>query len=162
MSSIAKIEKTRARVAALKRQIAEIASVERSPAEVRDLLAAHLTEVEAEGRRALARRVAGLSDGDTPLGTLAPLGNDLSPVLLALMGADAVMSALDRHVAALPAAPDRAQRLAKLEALRADLFAAEVEEEALIVAAEHRNEPVLRRADADPAAVLYLPNAAEA
>jgi hypothetical protein len=152
-----KLDTARARVATLKREITIVETMGPSRAEIRGQTAAYLAQVEAEGHRAIGRRVTDPGERLHAGGLLAPVGakNDLAPVLLALLGVDAVMASLDRHMAALPEGLDSAARATRLEHLVGGLFQAELAEEAQVMAAEDRGERVTRRADADPAAVLF-------
>lgn len=153
---VKKVEIARARVLALLREIAELEAMGPSRAELRSRLAADLTEKEARGHHALGRRVMDPGERAHAGGLLAPVSGDMLPVLLALLGTDAVLAALDRHVAAQPEGLDASTRAARLAELRAALFDAELAEEAAIVAAEAEGLDVQRRADADPAAVLHV------
>lgn len=83
---------------------------------------------------------------------------DLGPMLVALLGAPAVEAALLAHLDAVPDAADTAGRAARRAEIDAALFRLECEEEAAIEASEDTDaEPIRRRADADPRAVLALP-----
>jgi hypothetical protein len=157
MSTNKKLDAARARVATLKRDISAVETMGPSRAEIRSQTAAYLAQVEAQGQGAIGRRITDPGERLHAGGLLAPVGakNDLAPVLLALLGVDAVMASLDRHMAALPEGLDAPARAARLDALRAELFQAELAEEAQVMAAEDRGERVTRRADADPAAVLF-------
>lgn len=89
----------------------------------------------------------------------APLKNapatvaDLTGLLAALFGPDALAAALDRYVLALPDGPAAAERSARLVAIADELERLEHIEEDLI---EASGETIARLGDASPAVVLRV------
>ena len=153
MSSVTTV---RATISTLTAEIADHESVGRNQDEARAAVAAHFAELAADGRRILGQRVSEVAHGGPAVRLLDMTGRLAEPVLAALLGPD-LMGAFEPHLAALPPSLDRAARRARVTELRAELFQAEVDEEALIVEAKTRGEYIARRPDADCAAVLYMP-----
>ena len=76
---------------------------------------------------------------------------DYGPLALTLLGADALRASLLRTV---DAAPEGADREARLKQLAAELDKVEREEERVVCQLEQLGQPVLRRRDARPEIVL--------
>ena len=156
----------RSQIVGLKREAAELAMIRANRAETLDLARAGLqvmAEAGAERLRAVVRNTSTLGYFDpTPAFRLPSMGPaDLGPLLVALLGVDTVAAALAAHTDAVPAVPDAAARAARLAEIEAELFRLECEEEAAIEASEATDaEPIRRRVDADPRAVLGVPVAA--
>lgn len=81
---------------------------------------------------------------------------DLGPVLVALLGPDALAAALSRYVDELPPAADRAERAARLAEIAAELTDLEEREERLICELEKQGLQADRRGDARPEIVLAI------
>lgn len=149
-------------MAEIKAAIADLeATPSRSREEVRRSLHQQFTAWAADAERttqAHVKLVAEREPADALFKLTAGPGNavNLGPLLAVLIGPDAMLQALSRFVAAVPEGVPAAERAARLDASRADLFAAELAEEHVVVGIEAAGQRVRRRADADPAAVLAL------
>jgi hypothetical protein len=129
--------------------------------EVRGELRRHLAHLERQGHERLGAAVGAAVGGDmagmfTTAPALRGIGSDMGPLLAAVLGGDALMAALEPHLAKLPDGPDTASRAARLAKVKAELFRLECEEEDVITALEANGQTVERRGDADPAAVLRV------
>jgi hypothetical protein len=151
------LERLRGRIAATQAEIDGTDTTEMSQAEMRTRLAAYAGGLEQDGLRIIGRRLQESARTGALAALLVNVGADPGPVFAALLGADALVARLAPALAAVPDCPPRADRIARVTQLRAELLALEIEEEQTICAAESRGEPVQRRADADPAAVLWMP-----
>lgn len=166
---MAKIDNLRKRIAALRAEREQVLRTPRSLGDVHGTIERQLSALAEEGREALAWRLRRVAAGTEPVAVLfgapvrdqrdGPAQAQVGPLLAALFGPAALMQALQPHLEALPAEgitdSDRRDLLARIDA---DLWAAELAEEAAVCEAEARGEQVQRRADANPAAVLYLPD----
>lgn len=166
---MAKIDTFRKRIAALKAEREQAERAPRALADVHGTIERQLSALADEGREALAWRLRRVAAGTESAAVLfgapvreqrdGPSTAQAGPLLAALFGPAALMQALQPHLAALPAEGlTDADRRDILRRIDADLWAAELAEEAAIGEAEARGEAVQRRADANPAAVLYLPD----
>lgn len=116
---------------------------------------AAIAEATVTGRRHMGHIVAAGPAGQALQVTVSRAGVvDLLPLMLALIGAKAVKTALGQFVEALPVQPDHAEHSARLAELEAELHGLELEEERAIRALEAQGLSVIRRGDADPAVVL--------
>ena len=166
MSTIEALEKSRAEVASLKARIAPLDDAPCSHEESRAAILAQCTLWANEGHRLLSYRVRSVGRGDA-LGPLfqihaqhgAPV--DIGPYLAAILGAGPLAARLSDYLTGTPDGPSAAERVKQRTALVAKLFKAECAEEQAIVALEARGVRVPRRPDADPAAVLALPDGGE-
>lgn len=86
----------------------------------------------------------------------APGEADLGPMMVALLGAQKVASVLLSELHTVPEGLPKAPRLARLEAIAAELLKLETEEERLISEGEDAGTFVPRRRDARPEIVLAL------
>lgn len=159
------VDAVRARIAALKSERRQTAEAPRPLAEAQASLDARLAS-EAETFRAERLRpfVASLAAGGQTLllgGHWQPMhGGNLYQALAGLFPAllhETLAKELERHYQTVEAGLPRPEREARLAAIDRELFTLEVTEETLITAAESAGLQVLRRGDADCAAVLGLP-----
>lgn len=164
------LDRIRARIFALKDSHAGITALPPSRDGAAVVLERQLVALAADGQARLKVHMRKLAAGSEPAASLfqAPIasvyGRDhamLAPLLAALLTPAALMNALGPLLASLPEGLGDADRKAQLAAIDAELWALELEEERLIVEAEARGEAVQRRADANPAAVLWLPAAVQ-
>lgn len=119
-------------------------------------------ETTRRGLLALAYGNASLMRAEVIAGhTLMPSEADLGPLMVAMLGADKVAGVLLVDLQSVPEGVPKAERLARLEAIEAELFDLEIQEEALIVQSEAEGTPVPRRPAARPAIVLGTPDAPE-
>jgi len=81
----------------------------------------------------------------------------LGPLLAALMGPEVLAAALRRFIDDIPQGLPLADRRARIAELDAQILEAEMSEERAVEALEALGETVLRRADADPRAILWVP-----
>ena len=108
----------------------------------------------AAGQPAELLRVKGLSVGSAGA---AVATIDLGPMLVALLGADAVRAAFLARMETLPEGMDTTARRLRLAEIDAELDTLEAEEEREIETSESTSWPIARRADARPEIVLALP-----
>ncbi len=160
-------------VAALRKQIAtlqaernDLTASKRSRAEVATMLDATVSSWALTGHATLAREVnraaAGLPvellslHGTVPIAATpgaASVRLQAGPLLVALMGTDAIKSALAASLSAVPEGVPTAARLARIREIAMELDKLEAEEESLIEVADGAIE---RRADARPEIVLAV------
>lgn len=164
-----KQDQIRARIATLKAERARIVGLPPARERAADVLERQLLVLAADGRERLQVQLRKLAAGTEPAAALfrARVGSEyglehasLGPLLCALLTPAVVMDALAPLLESMPAGISDDDRKARLAAIDAELWAAEIEEERLIVEAEARGEVVQRRGDANPAAVLYMPDPA--
>lgn len=155
----------RQRIDELKTEAQTLTAAPRARAEVRaDILA--WCEMQASEART-AHVVQNLAFGSSLEGALTVRPNfggalDLAPLLAALIGPERLAEALGAHLDGVADGPTSAGRTSRLAAIDTELFDAERSEEQVIEAAEARGEHVARRGDADPRAVLWLDDHANA
>lgn len=163
---LAQVAQIRSQIVGLKREASSTSAVKANRAETLDLARAGLqamAEAGAEKLRAVVRNTSTLGYFDpTPAFRQPSMGPaDLGPLLVALLGVDTVAAALAAHTDAVPAVPGAAARAARLAEIDRELLDLEQAEEALIEQSEQEDaEPIRRRVDADPRAVLGMPVAA--
>lgn len=164
MSRPPSIETLRKRIAALQAERAELESQTRSRAEVVTTLEGLIAQWSAMGAATIARELERLALGQpaepltmrkaVPVGAapgVAPVSVNFGPLMVALLGADAVKSALMGFVQAIPEGVPTAQRLARLAEIGEELDRLESEEESMVVASGGTIE---RRANARPEIIL--------
>lgn len=134
---------------AVRNQVSELAESYRR--KVGNLASACLT-ARTENEVTLASAV-GFYPGAVGEFALGMLAAHLGDKLLADLQAE-----IERMAPDLPAPMDDAERTARIAQLRRELRALEREEEALIAAEEMRGNAIERRVDADPVAVLGIPD----
>jgi hypothetical protein len=167
-----RIQAARVRISALKREQNELKGLwVRSRAEVAELVRRHVSAFEQEARETCRRALQELAGGhhaailqaDVFVSGSSTIASeaDLGPMLVAMLGADKITSVLLADIGAVPEGLPRADRLARLAAIAAELDTLEAEEEALIVASEATAAPVPRRPDARPSIVLGTPDKPE-
>jgi hypothetical protein len=136
---------------------AERAAAEASPLSRGELRAALDRQIAraSEAERFLARRVGidHYEDG-VLVGRVVGGRVELLPAMIALFGADAVRSNLDRFIAQAPDAPEKGERDARLTTIDDQILKLELAEESALRAMEATGVEVMRRPDASPAVVL--------
>ncbi len=154
----------REQIADLQREQRDLSSVRRSRAEV----AAHVKKtVERWGAEAAKTNrldLGELAHGHALLGHVevtlgvgnSPSFADVGPLLVLLLGAQKVSTALLAGIDSVPEGLPTEQRERRLAEISAELDRLEAGEERLILASEAAGAPVLRRADARPEIVLAL------
>ena len=163
-------------IAALREQIATLQAEQRTlqgqplwrgdvELQIRGLVH-HLHALGSEAlSRELERSAAGAFptpfhvQGNLPIGQVngvAPFSVDLGPLLVALLGEEAVLATLLKNKAIIPVGLKPAERTARLAAIAAELDRLEVEEEALIESSEMFGEQITRRRDARPEIILAV------
>lgn len=162
----AQVAQIRGQIADLKRGRDGLAAVRANRTEVAQIIGDAVGAWHEHGTatlRAVLANTARLGHIDADAFRLPARGPaDLGPLLCAMLGPQAVAAALLAHLDAAPDVPDAAGRAARLAEIDAELFRLECEEEALIEASEATDaEPIARRPDADPRAVIGLPVAAD-
>ena len=151
----------RADIASLQAERDAILSAPLAHETIRAAVLATLTRAAADYGATLSRMLR-FPDRGEGIRLHAPLKNspatmaDLTGLLAAVFGPDALAAALDRHVVALSDGPTEADRAQQLAAIAEDLAAAEEIEEALVQEAEAAGVPVARRGDARPEIVLRV------
>lgn len=160
-------------VAVLRKQIAtlqaernELTACKKSRAEVAAMLDAMLSSWSHTGHASLAREVnraaAGLPvellslHGTVPIAAAPGAANvslSAGPLLVALLGTDAIKNALAASLSAVPEGLPTAARLARIREIATELDKLEAEEESLIAVADGAIE---RRADVRPEIVLAV------
>jgi hypothetical protein len=161
-----KLDAIRTKIAASKAQRAELLAMPRSREDIRAQLLDQLKRMapSSDLARVAVRRVA--NGGDIRELFQAPVSAQgtahIGVVLIGWFGVEVMAGALDVHVDALPEGVTKADRAARLAEIDSTLWELEVHEERLIVEAEGRGEYIERRSDANPAAVLWMPDEAEA
>jgi hypothetical protein len=158
------IDARRTTDAKLKAEILGLTSERRNPDETHAALSAHVEDLAQKGRAGLGQRVVEIAAGDTPTRLLEGLDNPktAAQILCAVLTPERVLQALELGLSRVPDGPDSTQRHERIKALEAELFAAEVAEEQEVCRLEALGQQVDRRADADPAAVLFRADDAEA
>ena len=147
------VAQRRAEVAALKAERAALQAAGPSRSEILTGYRARLIEAAETA----ARRIA---HGEQWTWLAAPLSADgkavdIAATLVLVLGPDRIMAAIE---AACPAAPglNAEQRAARLDDLGVLILTAERDEESAVMAAHAAGDPVHRRADADPRAILAV------
>jgi hypothetical protein len=144
MSRPPSIESIRKRIAALQAEKAELSTQRRSRQEVTILLESMIAQSFAAGTATLERELG-----------KGALGEPFSPVLLtvptlvALLGIDTIKAAFCAPLEAIPLGMPTADRIARLEAINADLDQLEAQEESIC-----ESEGIERRVDARAEIVL--------
>jgi len=150
-----KLETNRARNAALK---AERDSLQSAAPHVDDVHSDVLDHVRRTAENTGATLRSRLLTGDVNRALRVRPSEDgtvdLLPVLVHILGPDALSDVLVRHLTPTPGVLTAAERTARLAEIDDALLTLEREEEAQIEASEAAGTPVARRADADPRAVL--------
>ena len=138
------MKKLRLKIAKLQAERDELSRLKRSRAEVSTTLEAVVAQWLSAGAASIELEVqrAALGEPFALLGTLGPL-------MVAMMGTDAVKAAFEPALAALPEGMPTAQRLERLKVIADDLDRLETDEEQLVV-----STGVERRPDARPEIVL--------
>ncbi len=163
-----KVDRIRTKIAASKAYRAELVAMPHSRDEIKAQIRAQLERMAAgstdRARIAVRRIGAGVGDVRELFAAVVPANGaaNIGAVLAGVFGLEVLAGALDGHVEALPEGIPAAERAARLAEIDATLFEFELDEERLIVEAEARGEHIERRADANPAAVLWMPDEAEA
>lgn len=173
------VEATRARLAELRGELEIVRAAPIPSGEAKDIMRAHIEALAAKGcpdvfptleggqSPALAREmvpdviVRGVDDAALAVGQMRDTVD--SAALIAWLHKDALIAKLEREIDSVAddsSALTAEERRKRLHALRADILQVERDEESLIEAIERTGAPILRRADADPRAVLYLAAAA--
>lgn len=157
-----KVAAIRAQIRDLQSRRVEIEGAPISRAERAELLRQHFDGLASQHQRALRHQLSLFGHGEIgrPFSVAGGPTLDLAPMLAAVLGADALLTALAPHLAALPegiGATEKAQQLAELDA---ELLRLAHAEQDVIDAAEAVGEPVAYRADADPAIVLRIRSSA--
>jgi hypothetical protein len=167
MARPTQIEVLRKQIAALQAEHLELSSQKRSGAEVGAMVDGMIAGWSAAGLQALGRDLARAANGEpvdpltlrsaAPVAAAPPgvaqISLNLGPLLVAMLGPDAVKAAFAGVLATLPPGTDRAERLKRLEAIGAELDALERDEETMIVASGGAIE---RRPDARPQIILAV------
>jgi hypothetical protein len=144
MSRPPSIDTLRKKIAALQAEKAELSTQRRSRQEVTILLEAMIAQSFAAGEAQLQRELG-----------KAALGEPFTPVLLtvptlvALLGIDTVKAAFCAPLASVPVGLPSAERIARLEAINADLDQLETQEESIC-----ESEGIERRPTARPEIIL--------
>jgi hypothetical protein len=144
-------------IARLKAELAALRDAPQSHAESRAILAGWCAEQYAKGERGTQYPVAGIACGGDLDGLLRlkqPF--DMAPMFARLLGPRALADALWCDLADTPDGPTAAERAKGIAALEAEIFALELEDEALVLASEAAGAPMARRGDADPRAVIGI------
>jgi hypothetical protein len=160
-----RLDSARAAVEAARTARDEIAELpERSRAETRERLRLMLEAAAEDPARTLRAHVLVAQTGSRAEGPMlgATITGDMTGALAALLGVDHMLEMLAPILARIPDGPPSAERARMLADADAALFAAELAEERIVVQLEAQGLPVVRRADADPRAVLWLDDCAEA
>lgn len=147
MSRPLSIDSLRKRIAALQAERDTLLTQTRSRAEVAILLESLVAQSFAAGNATVARELQKASMG----APFTPLVNSV-PVLVALMGHDAVKSALRGPLEAIPLGMPTAERLSRLEVIESELFDLETREESIC-----DSEGIERRPNARPEIILCCP-----
>ena len=163
MRTLKQLEQARANVAALKtdrRALADMPALSRD--ELRQRLGMDLAQAQASAAHAVGVRLAQLAAGERggdPLLSMGAGGRvlDLAPLLAFAIGPEELLQRIEPLLAAVPEGMPSAERSRRLAELDAQILAAEITEERVVEALEAAGVPVQRRADADPRAVLALP-----
>lgn len=160
MSPHDEVDAVRRENRALKSKRAGITSVAANRSEAKALIETRVRAMAAEGLAALNRDVAAIAHTGSFDPDSLRLGRalDLGPLLVALLGERKAIDAYTKHLDALEHAPPATERQAIVAEIDAQLFELELREERLIEATERTPNPIRRRADADPRAVLWLPS----
>ena len=148
----------------------QLSEQNRSRREVMDYVAQQVADMEQRGRTARLRDLDLIARGarpnllrvggsaHTPAHALvAKVSADLGPLLVSLLGPASIEAALLRDIESIPEGLAPAEKAARLAEIEAELDRLEREEEALIEASAESGEPIPRRADANPAIVLGMP-----
>lgn len=164
MAKKSSIEQIRERIEAAKVRIDDLSDERRTPGEVAAAIRQHLETPQVgqglAGTGGVSAHAGGIARS---LGGLVRPGGDPFDVaghvltlgdLAALLGADEVVKRLTALLAPACGKVPAAERRRAIEAARAELFALEVEEARLLMAAEDAGQTVEYRGEADPAAVL--------
>lgn len=157
----------RAKIAALQAEHAALTSPHRGRKAVLAMVSRYLEQTEAAGRTALVTALQRADVGQalapfTVKGSAAvsaapgaaPFALDMSGLVVALLGAERIKALLTELCDEIPEAPDAKQRDVRLRKVEADLYALELEEEALVCRLEDEGVNVTRRPDARPEIVL--------
>ncbi|RVT49654.1 hypothetical protein [Rubrivivax albus] len=160
-----RLDAARAAVEAARTARDEIAELpERSRAETRERMRLMLQAAAEDPARTLRAHVLTAQAGHRADGPMlgATVAGDMTGALAALLGVDHMLEMLAPILARIPDGPPSAERARLLADADAALFAAELAEEKIVVQLEAQGLPVVRRADADPRAVLWMDDDAEA
>lgn len=148
----------RVAIAALQAERTKLQANTRDQGEARAEIAAYVAQA-AEPIAARLRYAVTAAGIGTDLLIARPRADgavDLGPVLVALLGPDALAAALGRYVDELPPATDRAERTARLAEIAGRLGELENAEEVEVCRLEMQGLTVDRRADARPEIVLAI------
>lgn len=156
------VAKLRAQIIDVKAQQEALRSLPRSHAETRKDLRQWCERVAEAPLRKLSHAVhmvgygQGLSETAFSVRPMPGMPVDVSPVVIALLGPAVVAERLASLLDGTTDGPTAEQRAEREAALADKLFALELAEEQLIEQSEAENAPIVRRADADPRAVLWV------
>lgn len=157
------LDAIRVKIASKQRELAELTASPLLPAEVEnrvDSLIDHWQSVvDADWLGRLLAAPGHIDHDDDFLATAAAGSTVKLPALLATIAPSELRAYLLRSAkpwAAGKAGLSQLERLEKQQAIEAELFALEVEEESIVSALEAAHITVYRRPDADPAIILGL------
>jgi hypothetical protein len=166
MARSSKIDNLRQQISALQAERVELSSQTRSRDEVATMVGTMISNWQAAGLQSIGRDLMRAASGEpvealtlrsaAPVAAapgVAQISLNLGPMLVAMLGADAVKAAFAGVLGTLPQGIDRAKRLERLECIGVELDALEQEVELLIVAAAGT---VDRRPDARPEIILAV------
>lgn len=161
---MSKIDTLRKKIAALQAERDTLNAQKRSRSEVAAMLDSMVTQWATAGQSTLSRELqrATMGGASEPLTLrgVAPIASapgavqinlNVGPLLVVLLGQDAVKAALIASLGTLPEGMPSVQRLERLSAISAELDRLETEEEALVEA-----HGIERRTDARPEIVLAV------
>jgi hypothetical protein len=158
VDAFGRIEALRSEIVVAKAEIADLAALPVPRAEAEAALDAALARLGQQGADALTSGLSSLTRPERRPEFAPELGTSDLLALVVALNAQTVRAtvgkALDVVYRGRKALPPMAARKAKTAELEAKIIAAEIEEERLIRAVEAAGIPILRRADADPRAVL--------
>lgn len=165
MTNMDKLTQIRARIAAIQSEQKMLEEQKRSRKQIGEYLDAvieHAATKAADHLRTNTARAASgvMADFFTVYGmsVQGPVAVNMAPLLVMMMGADAVRKAAGQALAAIPEGAAPLARARQIKELADTLHTACMEEESLIREAERRGEIIAYRADADPAyALMQVP-----
>lgn len=153
----------REQIAALYAERARLRALPRDHATVEKIVKQAVAAWHAEGAAHVERELSKVARGSAHALLVAqglvapstapvpqPFALNFGPMLVAVLGADAVERALLRFVAETPAGMPAREREARIAEINAELDRLELDEEQAIVRAEREGEGIARRRDARP------------
>ena len=150
-----KLQGIRERIAALQSERTALLAQPKSAAEVAQEITARVDAAHAAGAEALATELQSVAAGVSgdPFKLRAMHGQvDVAPLLVAMLGKDAILSAMLATLDRIPTGIPTAERNVRIAAIDTELEALQYEEGDLVFSLD-----VDPRADADPKYMLMVP-----